>query len=319
MFCARWPILNSDMIRSASQRLSRVSFGRFFDYAAPIVYPNYSETSIRRLQLVQNKALRLITGAHQAAAPDHLHEEGILPVPQHLRLLASQHLAKSLQPSHPSHHLVSSNPAPQQRRKKETLRSKCWETVSSFLTNDVVPPGEIKPTLTKIHTKVVEECIAALAPNRILNSRPPQIDVSERLLPRQTRATLSQLRSGHCFRLNDFQLRVGGAASDRCPDCSTEAASSTHLFNCAAHPTYLTTKDLWEKPREVAVFLSSLPAFADLPDPGPLSPPPRASVGARPPPEPPPSPPAPPASPASSMDSPFSSLSLNSSWEGSVG
>ena len=34
----------------------------FFDYAAPIVYPNYAPTSIRRLQLIQNKALRLVTG-----------------------------------------------------------------------------------------------------------------------------------------------------------------------------------------------------------------------------------------------------------------
>ena len=95
----------------------------FFDYAAPIVFPNYSDTSIRWLQLVQNKALRLVTGAHVAAAPDHLHEEtNILPVAQHLRLLASQHLAKALQPSHPSHHLVLEAPAPRQRTKKETLR-----------------------------------------------------------------------------------------------------------------------------------------------------------------------------------------------------
>ena len=35
-----------------------------FDYAAPIVYPQYSATSIEKLQRVQNKALRLVTGCH---------------------------------------------------------------------------------------------------------------------------------------------------------------------------------------------------------------------------------------------------------------
>ena len=54
------------------------------DYAAPIVYPNYSATSIRQLQLIQNCSLRLVTGCHSAASVDHLHSEsGVLPVKPH--------------------------------------------------------------------------------------------------------------------------------------------------------------------------------------------------------------------------------------------
>ena len=54
------------------------------DYAAPVVYPNYSVSSIRRLQVVQNRSLRLITGCHSAASVDHLHSEcGVLPVEKH--------------------------------------------------------------------------------------------------------------------------------------------------------------------------------------------------------------------------------------------
>ena len=277
----------------------------FFDYAAPIVFPNYSPTSIKRLQLVQNKALRLITGSHLAASVDHLHDETqILPVEQHLRLLASQHLAKTLHPSHPSHGLVST-PAPSAtRRMKETLRTKCWSTVEPFLSNGALPPGELGNVIAGVHTRVVEEAMAAMENNRVLQTRPPTIDKSESFLSRPIRTTLSQLRSGHCSRLNDFRFRIGAAVSDRCLDCDRATSSTSHLFDCPAHPTNLTTRDLWEKPWDAAAFIVGLPAFSDLPDPGPPPPPPRARRRARPPPEPPPS---------SSGDSSFSTLSLNSS------
>ena len=74
------------------------------DYAAPIVYPLYSAASFRHLQLVQNRGLRLVLGCHAAAATDHLHAETqLLPAEQHLRLLATQYLARALQEHHPSH------------------------------------------------------------------------------------------------------------------------------------------------------------------------------------------------------------------------
>ena len=60
------------------------------DYAAPVVFPNYSASSIKRLQLIQNKALRLALGCHTAASVDHLHWEALeLPVGDHLRLLSA--------------------------------------------------------------------------------------------------------------------------------------------------------------------------------------------------------------------------------------
>ena len=95
----------------------------FFDYAAPIVYPLYSKTSIRRLQLVQNRALRLVTGCYMASSVDHLQAETeVLPVGDHLELLSAQFLASAQQPDHPSHHVVNLDPGP--RVQKETLSSK---------------------------------------------------------------------------------------------------------------------------------------------------------------------------------------------------
>ena len=191
----------------------------FFDYAAPLVYPVYSPASFRRLQLVQNKALRLVMGAHAAASQTHIHDETqTLPVQQHLRLLASQHLAKALQPSNPSHSWVS-RPAPASRRNRiGTLRSSCWETVAPFTTNDAVPPGELKEVLRKIHTKVVSESLVNAETNRVLGARPPPVSPSESLLARSTRAALSQLRSGHCIRLKDYQARIGKSDTAICPE-----------------------------------------------------------------------------------------------------
>ena len=79
-----------------------------FDYAAPIVYPNYSAKSIDRLQRIQNRALRLALGCHTMASIDHIHSEAKeLRVSDHLRLLSSQFLARCLQPRHPSHEVVT--------------------------------------------------------------------------------------------------------------------------------------------------------------------------------------------------------------------
>ena len=114
-----------------------------FDYAAPIVFPNMSASSILRLQRIQNKALRLVTGCHMAAAVEHLHDEcEVLPVNEHMRLLSAQFLAGALSPSHPSHKWVT---GPQGRRRmKETLRTKVFEDVSPYTQADgTIPVGDV--------------------------------------------------------------------------------------------------------------------------------------------------------------------------------
>ena len=260
------------------------------DFAAPIVYPHYSASSIHRLQLIQNKSLRLITGCHTAASVDHLHSETeILPVKEHLHLLSSQYLARAMQPGHPSHDVVTLPPGP--RKMKQTLASKCGPTVEPFLQNGVIPPTAYKKTINQIHSEVVRDSITNLADNRVLNAPAPKINPEETHLPRKTRATLAQLRSGHCARLKDYQHRIGKADDDYCPSCRVASDSTAHLFNCTSHPTSLSPEDLWRRPFEAASFLVNLPAFNDLPAVGP-PPPPRRRRGARPPPEPPPSPPS---------------------------
>ena len=112
------------------------------------------------------------------------------------------------------------------------------------------------------------------------------------------RATLSQLRSGFCARLKDYQLRIGKAVDDLCPECNAASHTTSHIFVCPSHPTPLTVESLWSDPWGVANFLPQLTSFQFLPVVGP--PPLRNRRRARPPADPPPV-----FSPASLPPSPF--------------
>ena len=179
----------------------RLFIRSIFNYAAPIVFPNYSSMSINRLQRVQNRALRLALGCHSASSFEHIHNEAKeLPVSDHLRLLSAQFLARALQENHPSHRHVIRDKG--RRSMKETLRSKCIDVVTPYLNESgKIGLGDYPRVKTAIHTDIVAETIDHLGSSRVLNGAPPQVDKSETLLPRLVRSTLSQLRSGFCARL----------------------------------------------------------------------------------------------------------------------
>ena len=102
----------------------------------------------------------------------------------------------ALQPGHVSHDVVTLPSGP--RRMKETLQTKCWDLVEPHLQDSVIPPSSYKDTLAHIHTEIVRDTINSRTPNRVLNAPAPPINEEEKYLPCQTRAVLSQLRSGHC-------------------------------------------------------------------------------------------------------------------------
>ena len=92
-----------------------------FSYAAPVWYPNASKTSINKLQIIQDSALRVATGCLMMSSVDHLHTEAkIMTVGEHLDMLCSQALATYLQPGHPSFAVVTADSGP--RTKKQTLQ-----------------------------------------------------------------------------------------------------------------------------------------------------------------------------------------------------
>ena len=205
---------------------------------------------------------------------------------------------------------------------KETLFTKAVDEVRPYLdANGSIAPGTYRDTINAIHTDVVSQAVSNLGHNRVIGSKPLPISKKEKFLPRQTRATLSQLRSGFCSRLRDYQHRIGSAQDDNCPLCYLEPQSVNHIFNCPARPTQLVPEDLWSFPVDVASYLSTHPSF-DIPRPPP--PPPQRRRRGWPPAAPPPSP-APasqyvlfsPLSIPSSLSLDFSSLSIPSTDDSS--
>ena len=72
------------------------------EYASSIWSPMASPTSINKLQVMQNAALRACTGCTHDTNIQHLHDEtNISPIQKHLQLHASQVRQKAQNPSHP--------------------------------------------------------------------------------------------------------------------------------------------------------------------------------------------------------------------------
>ena len=246
-----------------------------FSYAAPVWFPvaGCSNASVTKLQTVQNAALRIATGCHKMSSIDHLHMEAeIMTVKEHLNMLCTQFLATCLQENHPSFPIVTADSGP--RTVKKTLQSRYIGDLSRYTggTTQIADPDIARQT---VHREAVRESIEARGTNRILGTRAPAIDPTEKELPRKTRRTLAQMRSGFCIALNDYRHRIGQSDTPICPCCRQDEHTVQHVFGCSEHPTNLQPMDLWLRPVDVAEFLESLP-YMDLPE------------SRRPPPEPPP-------------------------------
>ena len=74
------------------------------EYASSVWSHIASSTSINKLQVMQNAALRTATGCTQDTNIQHLHDETLtLTIHEHLQLYASQYKQKTQHPSDPLH------------------------------------------------------------------------------------------------------------------------------------------------------------------------------------------------------------------------
>ena len=121
--------------------------------------------------------------------------------------------------------------------------------------NEHLDKESYKKKIKIIHTKEVQENIKNLGNNPVLNAPAPQINNNERDLPRTTRSTLSQLRSGHSIFLNTYKSRLDPTVNKKCPDCKIGLHTTAHLFKCKAKPTTLNVRALWNDPSDAAKFL----------------------------------------------------------------
>ncbi len=83
----------------------------------------------------------------------------------------------------------------------------------------------------------------------------PNVNESEKSLPRGARSILAQLSSSYSSKLNSYLSRIDPNIEDKCPDCGGSPHTTQHLFSCPAKPTSLTVSSLWNKPVEAARFL----------------------------------------------------------------
>jgi len=223
------------------------------NYAAPIWTTQLSDTQWNKIQIKQNNALRLATGCHLMTSPDHLHDEtGMLYARQHNLLLTQQFVLLCHKPDHPLNRIITA-PLPHRAIRQDCRRQ--IEPIADLIPNDWGDPNALKTALNILHQRIVSTSLSHMSNNRVLNCRPPPIDNSEKSLPRETRTTLAQLRSGWSVTLMSYNARINIGTSDACPVCQNSPHDTPHLFNCPSNPTNLTVIDLWSRPIEAAHFL----------------------------------------------------------------
>ena len=226
------------------------------EYASSIWSPMASPTSINKLQVMQNAALRACTGCTHDTNIQHLHDEtNILPIQKHLQLHASQVRQKAQYPSHPLYRYTTHNTS--QRLKKPTTFNNSRYTTNISTDPCTVTTADIKANMRDIHTIIVSQHLAARDNNKILRTHPPQVSSTEENLPRHTRRTLAQLRTNKSPFLISYLHKIDASThpSPLCPLCRTHEHTTQHLFSCPQIPTTLSALDLWRDPSGVAALL----------------------------------------------------------------
>ena len=176
------------------------------NYGASVWSTNARATSIGKIQIAQNEALRIATGSHKMTTIDHLHNETeMLTMKQHSGLLSAQYLVQYLDPDHVCHNITTMDSGsgsmisrillricspmddpPHQM--KHTLHTRHYPTVQPLLAVTK------KETFQAVHTEAVTRAIDSQQPNRVLRNQPSSISSEEDTLRRPQRTTLSQLR-----------------------------------------------------------------------------------------------------------------------------
>jgi hypothetical protein len=229
------------------------------EYANTIWSPIASATNITKLQIVQNNALRTVTGCTKDTIEQHLHEETkVLPIKQHLILHASQLRQKAQLPNHPLNKLT--NPSKTKRLLKQTIFNNAEYTLNHDVPTNSANTEIIQNNMKLIHSEIVGNYLDKIrTKNKVLNDYAPEINKSELLLSRKARRRLAQLRTGKSPFLFSYLHKIDESnyPSPICPLCKTLEHTTNHLFSCSKLPTKLKTLDLWNDPVSVSALLEA--------------------------------------------------------------
>ena len=154
------------------------------EYASTTWSPLASSTSINKLQVMQNTAVRTATLCTQDTNIQHLHDEKLpIPIYEHLQLHVSQYKQKTQHPSHPN------------TPRLKTLSSIMGATQQTSSRPKHSHFNRHKNKHRHIHTSIVSRHLATRNNNKILHTPPSHISSSEEILPRLTRRSFAQLRT----------------------------------------------------------------------------------------------------------------------------
>ena len=226
------------------------------EYASSVWSPIASLTSINKLQIMQNAALRTATGCTQDTNIQHLHDvTPTLPIHDHLQRHASQYKQKTQHPSHPLHKHTTYFNTP---RLKNTIFTNGRYTTNIPTDLHIVTTPDIKTNIRHIHTSIVSRHLATRGHNKILRTSPPHICSSEERLPRLTRRTLAQFRTSKSPFLKSYLHKVDAKThpSPLCPFYNIHTHDTHNLFNCTHIRPTLSPLDLWTDPAGVTELLA---------------------------------------------------------------
>ena len=79
----------------------------------------------------------------------------------------------TLQPTHPSYNLVTSEPGP--RYMKNTLQSLLIRRVEPYMEDGIIPPNSYKETIRSLHIDAVSRAVRSLPDNVVFEDKAPRV------------------------------------------------------------------------------------------------------------------------------------------------
>ena len=196
------------------------------EYASSIWSPLASLTSINKLQIMQNTALRTATGCTQDR---NTHTS-------HTRAPTAPRVTIQTKTQHSSHPLHKHTTYFNTTRLKNTLFNNYRYTTNIPTYPHTITTTDIRTTMRHIHTYIVSWHLATRGNNKILRTPPPHISSSEEILPRLTRRTLTQLGTNKSF-FKSYLHKVDAKSHHHHYAPSVRLTHTTHIVSSTA-PTY---------------------------------------------------------------------------------
>ena len=220
-------------------------------YCSPVWTPSLCDTNWCRLQRAQISALKNSTGCLIMADVTELHQEAReLPVRQHNDLISQQFAMACHPPQHPCHQLCHRPPDDRPERRRYLI-GRLRPNIQKYLAEESLSNTSYMSAICSIHQDAVRTVIESSS-SRLLNGRPLPIATAEQTLPRKTKTTLAQLRTGNRRILCQYVFRIDPTARNHCNRCGHSPHDTHHLVDCPSKPTTLTAESLWTAPAETA-------------------------------------------------------------------